>query len=209
VDAQTLARAGRLPQLVSAERLAEACLLLGTFLDPDLDGFDYLGRLDRMAAAVEGDSHLALRRIISIREGIGGNTEDYESIENGFLHRVLDTRRGLPIIVSVIWIEVGRRAGIEVQGVSLPGHFVVFAGGQLVDPFHFGEAIGRDEAARLVADAIGGPPRLEPAWLNPVDTRTIVRRILANLDSRYEKLGDEANLDWVRTCDSFLRNPGR
>ncbi len=127
---------------MASDRLAEACLLLGTFIDPDLDGFDYLGRLDRMAADVNGSTHLAIRRIISIREGIGGNTDDYDKIENGFLHKVLDSRRGLPIIVSAIWIEVGRRAGIEMDGVSLPGHFLVFAGGQLVDPFHFGEAIG-------------------------------------------------------------------
>jgi regulator of sirC expression with transglutaminase-like and TPR domain len=208
MDTTALARAQRLPQLVATDRLAESCLLLGTFLEPGLDGGDYLGRLDRMAASVSGDNHLALRRVISIQEGIGGNTDDYDNIDNGFLHRVLDSRRGLPIIVSVIWIEVGRRAGIEVEGVSLPGHFLVFAAGQLVDPFHFGEAIGRDEAARLVADAIGGPPRLEPTWLNPVGTRAIVRRILSNLETRYEKLGDRRNLDWVRTCQVFLREPG-
>lgn len=207
MDATVIARAQRLPKLVSADRLAEACLLLGTFVDPDLKALEYLTQLDRMAADVEGDTHLALRRVISIQEGIGGNTDEYDNIDNGFLHRVLDSRRGLPIIVSVIWLEVGRRAGIQVEGVGLPGHFVVFAGGQLVDPFHFGEAIGRDEAARLVAEAIGGPPRLEPTWLNPVDTRAIVRRILTNLENRYEKLADDRNLDWVRTCQSFLRDP--
>lgn len=204
MDAAIAVRAQRLPHLVAADRLAEACLLLGTFVEPELDGFAYLGRLDRMAAAVEGQTHLSLRRVISIQEGIGGNTEDYDAIENGFLHRVLDTRRGLPIVVSVIWMEVGRRAGIEVQGVALPGHFLVFAGGQLVDPFHFGEAIGRDEAAQLVADAIGGPPRLEPTWLNPVDTTTIIQRILTNLSTRYENLGDDRNLEWVAACSKIL-----
>lgn len=204
MDAAITVRAQRLPRLVAADRLAEACLLLGTFVEPDLDGFSYLGRLDRMAAAVEGHTHLSLRRVISIQEGLGGNTDDYDATDNGFLHRVLDTRRGWPIIVSILWMEVGRRAGIEVQGVALPGHFLVFAGGQLVDPFHFGEAIGRDEAAQLVADSIGGPPRLEPTWLNPVDTPTIVQRVLNNLATRYEKLGDQRNLEWVRACASFL-----
>jgi regulator of sirC expression with transglutaminase-like and TPR domain len=194
------ARVRRLPQLAAADRLAESCLLIGTFVDPDLDGFEYLGRLDRMAAQVSGNTHLALRRVVSIHEGIGGNVEDYDNVDNSFLHRVLDTRRGLPITVSVIWIEVGRRAGLEMHGVGLPGHFVVYAAGQLVDPFHFGEAIGADEAGMLVAEALGGRPRLEPAWLAPVESSAIVRRILANLEAGYSRLGDDTNLSWVRAC---------
>ena len=197
-------RVRRLPQLAAADRLAESCLLIGTFIDPDLDGFDYLGRLDRMAAQVAGNTHLALRRVVSIYEGIGGNVEDYNNVENSFLHRVLETRRGLPITVSVIWIEVGRRAGLEMHGVGLPGHFVVYAAGQLVDPFHFGEAIGADEAGMLVAEAIGGRPRLEPAWLAPVESSSIVTRILANMEAAYTRMGDETNLTWVRAClDAF------
>jgi regulator of sirC expression with transglutaminase-like and TPR domain len=198
------ARVRRLPQLAAADRLAESCLLIGTFIEPDLDGFDYLGRLDRMAAQVSGSTHLALRRVVSIYEGIGGNVEDYNNVENSFLHRVLDTRRGLPITVSVIWMEVGRRAGLEMHGVGLPGHFVVYAAGQLVDPFHFGEAIGADEAGMLVAEAMGGRPRLEPAWLAPVESSAIVTRILANLEAAYTRQGDETNLSWVRAClDAF------
>ncbi|HKY49150.1 MAG TPA: transglutaminase-like domain-containing protein [Acidimicrobiia bacterium] len=204
VSAGIAHRVRRLPQLVASDRLAEACLLLGTFIDPDLDGFDYLGRLDRMAADVNGSTHLAIRRIVSIREGIGGNTEEYDKIDNCFLHKVLDSRRGLPIIVSAIWIEVGRRAGIAMEGVSLPGHFLVFAGGQLVDPFHFGEAIGADEAAGLVAESMGGKPRLEPAWLTPVGTAVIVNRILLNLAERYRTRGDEKNFAWVKACQEAL-----
>ncbi len=189
MDSAVSARVRRLPQLVADNRLAEVCLLLGTFVEPDLDAVSYLGRLDRMAAAVEGRTHLSLRRVISIQEGIGGNTDDYDAHRQRLISIGFSTLGEVwPIIVSVIWIEVGRRAGIDVQGVALPGHFLVFAGGQLVDPFHFGEAIGRDEAAVLVAESIGGPPRLEPTWLNAVDTATIVQRILNNLYSRYEKL---------------------
>ncbi len=198
------ARSQRLAQLAVADRLAECCLLLGAFIEPELDGFDYLGRLDRMAAQVAGNTHLALRRVISIHEGIGGNTEDYRHPDNAFLHRVLDTRRGLPITVSVIWIEVGRRAGLEMHGVGLPGHFLVYAAGQLVDPFHFGEAIGAEEAGMLVADAFGGRPRLEPAWLSPVSSTAIVRRILANLESLYSDAGDKDNLVWVGACQEAL-----
>jgi hypothetical protein len=194
------ARVRRLPQLAAADRLAESCLLIGTFVEPDLDGFEYLGRLDRMAAQVAGNTHLALRRVVSIYEGIGGNVEDYGNVDNSFLHRVLDSRRGLPITVSVIWIEVGRRAGLDMQGVGLPGHFLVFAAGQLVDPFHFGEAIGADEAGVLVAEAFGGQPRLEPAWLAPVDSTSIVKRILTNLEANYTQAEDNVNVGWVKAC---------
>jgi len=197
-------RVKRLPLLSAADRLAEACLLIGTFVDPQLDGFDYLGRLDRMAAAINGSSHLAVRRIVSIQEGIGGNTEDYGNVDNGFLHKVLDSRRGWPIVVSAIWIEVGRRAGLEMQGVGLPGHFVVYAAGQLVDPFHFGEAIGSDEAGRLVADALGGKPRLEPSWLTPTDTRGILLRMIGNLEHAYRERLDSPNLEWVDACKDVL-----
>jgi regulator of sirC expression with transglutaminase-like and TPR domain len=202
MNSAVAAKVERLPQLIENDRLGEICLLLGSFVDPSLDAVHYLGRLDQMAAAVAGKTHLALRRVISIQEGIGGNTEDYEHIDNNFLHRVLDTRRGLPIVVTAIWIEVGKRAGIKVEGVGLPGHFLAYAAGQLVDPFHFGEAIGRDEAARLVAESLGGPPRLEPTWLNPIDTRGIIRRMLANLEARYSP-GD-SNLEWVSASLSAL-----
>lgn len=198
------AKVQRLPQLIQSDRLAEVCLLLGSFVDPGLDVFHYLGQLDRMAAAVSGNTHLSVRRVISIQEGIGGNTEDYDHLDNGFLHRVLDTRRGLPIVVTAIWIEVGKRAGIKVEGVALPGHFLAYAGGQLVDPFHFGEAIGRDEAARLVADTMGGPPRLEPTWLTPVDTRAIVSRMLINLSVRYQANADDQNLEWVGAAQAIV-----
>jgi regulator of sirC expression with transglutaminase-like and TPR domain len=194
------ARAERVAQLAAADRLAEASLTFAGFVYPSLDLQFYIGLLDRMARAVVGSTHLALRRIIAIQEGIGGNIDDYGSPENSFLNRVLETRRGLPITVSVVWIEVGRRAGIEMEGVGLPGHFVVYAGGQLVDPFHYGEDIGFDEAASLVANALGGAPRLDPSWLQPMSTAGIIIRMLRNLEGLYTEGGDVGNLEWVAAC---------
>ena len=106
----------------------------------------------------------------------------------------------LTAALSVIWIEVGRRAGIEVEGVGLPGHFLVYAAGQLVDPFHGGEAIGGDEAAALVADAMGGTPRLNPEWLRPVSPPDIVRRMLRNLEGIYRERESAADLEWIAAC---------
>jgi regulator of sirC expression with transglutaminase-like and TPR domain len=194
------ARAQAVAELAASDRLAEAALTFSGFAYPGLDPAPYLDRLEQMARSVKGSTHLSLRKVISIIEGIGGNVDDYNNPENSFLHRVLETRKGLPITVAAIWIEVGRRVGIEMQGVGLPGHFLVYAGGQLVDPFHYGEAIGFDEAASLVAAGIGGPPRLDPSWLEPVETTPIVVRMLTNLDHRYRESGDLDQLDWVSAC---------
>lgn len=194
-----VAAATELADLAAADRLAEANLLLARSHRP-VDAESVMGRISELAARVEGTDHLALRRVIAIAEGIGGNVDDYDALDNHFLDSVLATRRGIPISLSVLWIEVGRRAGIEMQGVGMPGHFLVYAGGQLVDPFHYGEAIGFDEAALLVAEALGGPPRADRSWFEPVDGPQIVRRMLRNLERLYEQRGDGRRLEWVAAC---------
>lgn len=193
-------QAERVAALAHADRPGEAALELARFAHPNLDTASYLSRLDRLAERVDGSNHLALRRVISIAEGIGGNVEDYYDPDNSFLNRVLDTRRGIPISLSILWMEVGRRAGIEVVGVGLPGHFVVYAAGQMIDPFHYGEAIGFDEAASLVAAALGGQPRLDRSWLSPVETPDVIRRLLNNLEAIYQERCEPAALEWVSAC---------
>ena len=182
------------------DELALASCAMAAFVRPRVSSERVLGWLDDAARRVEGTTHLALRRVISIAEGLGGNVEDYLDPDNSFIDTVIQSRRGIPISLSIIWIEVGRRAGIEMEGVGLPGHFVVYAGGQMVDPFHYGEAIGFDEAAGLVAAALGGAPRLDRSWLAPVSSADIVRRVLRNLESIYMERGDPSSLEWVATC---------
>lgn len=198
VTSTLLDRAERLAELSFDGRLAEASLELGKFVTPGLAETPYLARLDEMASRVRDLTHLSLRRVIAIEDGIGGNVDDYHDPTNSFLHHVLETRRGIPISLSVVWLEVGRRAGIDMVGVGLPGHFVVYAGGQMVDPFHYGEAIGFDEAAGLVAAALGGAPRLDRSWLSPVDTTGIIQRMLRNLAEVYRT--DQQNSEWVEAC---------
>lgn len=190
----------KLADLAATDRLAEANLLIARFVRPELDEKVVLGRIDRLAARVEGDTHLALRRVISIAEGIGGNVDDYYHPDNHFLDTVLATRRGIPLTLSVLWIEVGRRAGIAMEGVGMPGHFLVYAGGQLADPFHYGEAIGFEEAASLVADALGGHPRADRSWFRPVSSLYMVRRMLLNLEHLYQHRAESHHLEWVATC---------
>lgn len=197
----------RLADLAAADRLAEANLLLARFLRPELEERATLEQIEELAARVEGDTHLSLRRVISIAEGIGGNVDDYHHPDNHFLDTVLATRRGIPLTLSILWIEVGRRAGIEMEGVGMPGHFLVYAGGQLVDPFHYGEAIGFEEAASLVADSLGGRPRADRSWFQPVDSVYIVRRMLLNLEHLFQERAESHHLDWVAACLEALPQP--
>jgi regulator of sirC expression with transglutaminase-like and TPR domain len=187
-------------ELAAGGHLAESCFELAVFEYEDLVPDPYRARLDAMAELVEGRGYLALRRVVAIREGYGGTIDDYDDPVNSFLHEVLDRRAGLPITLGAIWIEVGRRAGLEVEGVGLPGHFLVYAEGQLVDPFHGGEAIGSDEAASLVAETIGGPPRLNPDWLEPVSDVEIVERTLRNLHQAYRLRGESHHRPWIGAC---------
>ncbi len=196
-------RPGQVAALALEGRLAEASLQYARFVYPDLDVSHYLDRLQTMADLVEGTRHLDLRRVVAIREGLGGDIDDYYDPRNSFLNEVIDRRKGIPITLSVIWMEVGRRAGIDVRGVALPGHFLVFVAGQLVDPFHGGEAIGSHEAAALVAENYGGPPRLNPEWLEPAAPEDILRRMLANLTEAYRQADDEPDFrppDWIAAC---------
>jgi regulator of sirC expression with transglutaminase-like and TPR domain len=187
-------------ELALADQPAAAALEFARFEYPEIEPDAYLARLDSLAGAVEGGTHLSLRRVLAIREGYGGNVDDFGNPDNSFLNRVLETRRGIPISLSLIWIEVGRRVGIDMEGVGLPGHFLVYAGKQLVDPFHYGEAIGADEAAALVASSLGGAPRLNPAWLEPVTTPELIARMLRNLEARYSELNESDRHPWVGEC---------
>jgi regulator of sirC expression with transglutaminase-like and TPR domain len=195
-------RAAKLAELVHGDRLDLAAIEVARFAYPELVDADVLVQLDGLAAEVRGTTHLALRRVISISHGIGGNVDDYDDPDNSYLNCVLASRRGIPISLSILWMEVGRRAGMEMQGVGLPGHFVVYAAGQLVDPFHYGEAIGFDEAAALIANAIGGDPRLDRRWLEPVGSADIIRRVLRNLESVYPN--DAPELEWISACQQAL-----
>ena len=121
-----------------------------------------LARLDALGAevenAVQGDSPQAeveaCRVVLGKRHGYRGKRRDYDHPDNSMLDLVLERRRGLPILLSVVWIEVARRAGIRLSGVGLPGHYVAGHFGAdpplLVDPFAAGVRLG-DRLPRAIA----------------------------------------------------------
>ncbi|MFG3252787.1 transglutaminase-like domain-containing protein [Streptomyces sp. NPDC048172] len=128
----------------------------------------------------------ALERLLGDEHGFRGAPGDYRRLESSLLHAVLRRRRGLPILLSVVWIEVARRAGAPVYGVALPGHFVVGFGDPagdhvLADPFAGGRALAQGDVDLLVAGATGGRAPLSAAMLQPAGPREIVLRILNNV----------------------------
>jgi regulator of sirC expression with transglutaminase-like and TPR domain len=115
--------------------------------------------------------------------GFQGCPDDYSRLESNLLPYVLERRRGLPIMLSTVWTEVARRAGIQAYGVGLPGHFVVGVGDPagvrvLVDPYRGGHLLPYDEARALVA---AGGRDLRPEHLRPHDPIDTIDRILTNV----------------------------
>ncbi|MFC0599697.1 transglutaminase-like domain-containing protein [Streptomyces palmae] len=173
--------------------LALLCLLLAAEVDPALDeaGMDAAQiELDELAGllpyAPGGPAGWAsaLAELLGERYGFHGTPSDYQRLDSSLLHQVLRRRRGLPILLSVVWIEVARRAGAPVYGVALPGHFVVGFGDPygrhvLADPFDGGRPLTDEDAVRMAAGATGVP--LDAALLGPATPQEIVLRILNNI----------------------------
>ena len=172
--------------------LSTLCLLVGAQADGELDetGIDAAQiELDRLAGQLPfrpGGPRswaVSLRELLGDRCGFRGTPVDYQRLESSLLHEVLRRRRGLPILLSVVWMEVARRAGAPVYGVALPGHFVVGFGPPeeqvLADPFDGGRVLSGGDAELLVAGATGGS--LDPSMLSPADPLGLVQRILNNV----------------------------
>jgi regulator of sirC expression with transglutaminase-like and TPR domain len=184
----------RFAEEARAERpdLALLCLLVGATADGTLDeaGMDAAQiELDRLAGRLPfrpGGPRswaAALGELLGGRYGFRGSPADYQRLESSLLHEVLRRRRGLPILLSVVWMEVARRAGAHVYGVALPGHFVVGFGTTqqqvLADPFDGGRVLTGSDAELLVAGATGAP--LDPSMLSPADPLDVVLRVLNNI----------------------------
>ncbi|OJT21063.1 hypothetical protein BO221_29750 [Archangium sp. Cb G35] len=181
-------------------RLDLAALAIATLNRPELDTSAYLHTLDALAARVqlEMERHTghgevlagltALRHVLADIEGFSGNEEDYQAPENSFLDQVLERKVGLPITLSVVYLEVARRAGIPLYGVPFPGHFLVAcsAGDHklVVDPFHGGEIL-TEEGCKELLERVAPQLRFNPTMLSPAPVELITYRMLSNLRRVY------------------------
>jgi regulator of sirC expression with transglutaminase-like and TPR domain len=175
--------------------LARAALLVGAEEEPRVCNVKQcLARLDEMGeearASSEGGLRVeALNRYFFDEQGFTGNQSNYYDPRNSMLHRVLERRTGIPITLSIVYAEVGRRAGLSVEGVALPGHFIVRAsetGGEsvLVDPFH-GKVIDEEECQERLDVIYDGRVTLGEEHLRAVGVRATLVRVLANLKAVY------------------------
>jgi regulator of sirC expression with transglutaminase-like and TPR domain len=194
-----------LRRLVAEEPLdlARAALAVAREEYPELDEGKYLRVLDRMADGVQSGLPAGAtveRRVGRINTylfhelGFAGNHADYYDPRNSFLNDVLDRRLGIPLTLSIVYMEVGRRCGLQVDGVGFPGHFlckVRVQGGELVvDPFRRGQLLGVDDLKKLLASAVGEKVKFDPRLLQPAKAREILVRMLQNLRGLYQQRDD-------------------
>jgi regulator of sirC expression with transglutaminase-like and TPR domain len=176
--------------------LAEAALALAALADPALDPRPSLHALDALAAGLrdrlgpDGRADAAaLGHYLGHACGFTGNLEQYYDPANSYLNVVLERRVGLPITLSVIYMEVGRRVGLTVHGIGFPAHFIVGVpeGGRMryLDPFRAGRELTRDDLAAQLRQTYGRSVRVDARMLQPIGKRAIIIRMLNNLKQAY------------------------
>lgn len=192
--------------------LDRALLLIAKEEYPELDLAKYFELLDRLAeramriASDNGELTRALVQAVFQEAGFRGNKENYYDPKNSLLNAVIDRRLGIPITLSIIFIEVARRAGSNAVGIGFPGHFLVRceADGRaiLLDPFEKGMALKRSDCERILKASSGAQAELEPWMLEPSTPRSIVLRVLTNLKHAYMLQKDLINA--VKAIDRLL-----
>jgi regulator of sirC expression with transglutaminase-like and TPR domain len=184
------------------DALAPAALVIARLEYPHLDPTPWLAQLDELgreaARRVQGlaDRHsqiVALSRFIFGTLGFSANRAHYVDPRNSFLNDVLERRLGIPITLCLVYIEVGRRAGLPLRGVAFPGHFLAGCdqeqGEQMViDAFNGGTLMSEDDCRKLLREHVGDEVPWHPSFLDPADRRAIVLRMLSNLKRAYVTL---------------------
>lgn len=152
----------------------------------------------------------ALREVLFLEEGFCGNAKDYYCPGNSFLPCVLESRKGIPLTLSLVMMEVGRRVGLNLQGVGLPCHFVTcFSDGvseRLFDPYHGGVERTREECVALVDTLSAGAARVHESHFQPISNYLLLMRMLCNLRMIYRRQSDRRNLSIV-LAQSLLLTP--
>lgn len=197
------------------DRLMEAALLVAQTRDARLDvsaclrqigdWADYLRSQTGADNADAADKIASLNRFLFDELGFTGNVDDYFDPRNSFMDAVIERRLGIPITLSVLYIELGRRIGLPLQGVSFPGHFLVMLpvshGAVVLDPFAHGASLDMDDLEQFLQQA---QPQGRPdsgqirALLVPASTTEILIRMLRNLKAIYWQRKDLLDALWVQ-----------
>ncbi|MCU1351347.1 MAG: hypothetical protein JWM05_556 [Acidimicrobiales bacterium] len=177
--------------------LDTACLLVAAALTDGIDVDAERARLDQLAASVPGVTLPDVVHQLFRVEGFTGDRHTYYDPSNSFLPRVLDRRRGIPITLAVVTMEVARRVGVPAVGIGMPGHFLVGDPGDpdlFVDAFSGGVLLDRAATLRLFAHLHGDEVAFSPSYLDPVPPLAVVARLLANLKQIYATRADRHRL---------------
>lgn len=151
-----------------------------------------------------------INRVLFQEEGFTGNRDDYYDVENSYLDRVLARHTGIPISLSIVYMEVAGQVGLPMQGIGLPGHFVVgcwpMGRGRvprlILDPFNEGRILSPDDCAARIHAAYGDDIHVTDEWLQPMTRRQILARVLNNLKSIY--ISQEQHQEALRIIDMLL-----
>ena len=183
--------------------LASPALMIAKLECPSLDVSPYIEQLDTMGAAAR-ERLLASGCLTDVRrsdtavdvlnaylfdeQGFTGNRERYDDPSNSFLNEVIERRTGIPITLAVVYMEVARRAGLQIDGVNFPGHFLMRFAPLILDPFHRGARLSENDCRRLLERHVGEEAAFDPALLAPATKAQMLTRMLLNLKRIYVRL---------------------
>ncbi len=184
--------------------LEQSCWALARALEPEVctESFQHKvnnwGRqfLVRIASAVSNRERVRLLAdFVSGELEFRGNSESYYCVRNSLLPRVIETRTGIPITLTMFYMMIGSRAAMKIEGINLPGHFVARHGEVYFDPFHRGRILTRCDIEQIL---IRQGIELRECHLQPASPRQMLVRVLANILYVYDITGDRAKHALVR-----------
>ena len=183
--------------------LALAALYIAAEDNPSIDIYGSLNHLDQLAhevsTSLQADSPLVeqlnhLSLYLGVKEGFHGNKDDYYNPDNSYFDRVLKSRTGIPITLSLVYMEVGARLGITLEPIGLPGHLILRCGPSnqpiFIDPYHRGKILLIEDCEALVAEIFGRHVELTDDHFHPISRRQFLIRLLSNLKSTYIQRND-------------------
>ena len=191
--------------------IEDACWLLSRLFLPGVETETYRRKLEVWGRQLKRltDAAISTRERVAILTnylandlGFRGNSEQYYDVRNSLLPSLIDTKLGIPISLAVLYISVAARAGIKVEGINLPGHFIVRDGDIFFDPFHRGKILMPSDCEAILRKQ---KLTFQPSYLEPATSRMILIRVLANLLYIFQDNGDEVQHErisaWLKALE--------
>ena len=188
-----------------------ACWLLARIFLPGVETDLYQRKLDTWGRQLRRltESAISTRERVSILTnylandlGFRGNSEQYYDVHNSLLPSLIDSKLGIPISLALLYIAVAGRAGIKIEGINLPGHFIVRHGEVFFDPFHRGKILMQSDCESILRKQ---KLTFQPSYLEPATGRMILIRVLANLLYIFQDNGDEEQRErisnWLKALE--------